>query len=442
MPASTIGEYVLDAELGRGASGTVWRAHPAGQPRRTVAVKRLRAGASTEDLARLRAEADVLAELDNLHIVRILGVIDDEHDPSIVMQFAAGGSLADLLAERGRLAPGEVVAVAVPVAEALASAHARGLVHGDVKPANILFTSDGQPLLADFGMAEYVAPGSSASPVADVHALGVVCYRALTGANAGDGRRTEAAGVPRALAAVVDRALAPDPAGRFGAGDLAWALRGAVDPHEIRLPGAARAPGAGTDGDTRPFGPRPTRAGALPAGAAAVGRGRRAVVIGLGVVGVAAVGMFAGSTLLPDGGPDQASAGPCPPSAASAGPPSGAATLDGDTDGDGGSDPGYWYLDRSCRPPLIVVVETSAGGAARRFAIGQEGDVPVLGDWDCDGLDTLALYRPARGELYYFNAWPEAGELEAVAEVGRPTDARPEVVPSESGCDTVALEAA
>jgi serine/threonine protein kinase len=435
MPASTIGEYVLDAVLGHGASGTVWRAHPTDQPRRTVAVKRLRAGGSPEDLARLRTEADVLAELDNLHIVRILDVVDDEHGPSIVMQFAAGGSLADLLAERGRLTPGEVVAVAAPVAEALASAHARGLVHGDVKPGNILFTSDGQPLLADFGMAEYLAPGSSATPATDVRALGDVCHRALTG------DLSMTAAVPRPLGRVIERALHADPAHPFGARDLAWALRGAVGSHEIRLPGPARSPGTGTDGDTRPFGPRPAPAVAAPA--AAPGRGRRVAAVGAGVVGLLAAGALVGAALFREDDPvDDTASQPCPPAAAPATPPPGASTIDGDTDGDGGADPGYWFLDPSCSPPLIVVVETAGGEAARRFAIGQEGDVPLLGDWDCDGVDTLALYRPARGELYYFNAWPASGELEAAAQVGQPTDARPEVVPGESGCDTVALEAA
>jgi hypothetical protein len=438
MPASTIGEYVLDAVLGHGASGTVWRAHPADQPRRTVAVKRLRAGGSPEDLARLRAEADVLAELDNLHIVRILDVVDDEHGPSIVMQFAAGGSLADLLAERGRLTPGEVVAVAAPVAEALASAHARGLVHGDVKPGNILFTSDGQPLLADFGMAEYLAPGSPASPTADVQALGVVCHRALTG----EAEVLTTSAVARLLGDVVERALHSDPAQPFGARDLAWALRGAVDPHEIRLPGAARSPGAGADVDTRPFGSRPAPAGEPPA-AVPAGRGRRIAVVGVGVVGLLAAGVLVGAAVFQDDRPDpDAAAQPCPPSAAPASPPPGAGTIDGDTDGDGRADTGYWFLDPSCSPPLIVVVETAGGEAARRFAVGQEGDVPLLGDWDCDRVDTLALYRPARGELYYFNAWPASGELEAAAQVGQPTDARPEVVPAENGCDTVALEAA
>jgi serine/threonine protein kinase len=120
---------------------------------------------------------------------------------ALAMQFAPGGSLADLLAQRGRLAPGQVVAVAAPIAEALASAHRRGVVHGDVKPANVLFTSDGEPLLSDFGVARtlgqvtsdqvsgtagYLAPelldSARPDPRTDVYSLAVVCYQALTGA--------------------------------------------------------------------------------------------------------------------------------------------------------------------------------------------------------------------------------------------------------------------
>ena len=201
----------------------------------------------------MRREATVLTELDHPHVVRVLEVLHDGDGVAIAMQYAPGGSLADLLAERGRLDPGQVVAVAAPVADALASAHRRGVLHGDVKPANILFTSDGEPLLGDFGVArtlglvtseqivgtaEYLAPelldGAHPDPRADVYSLAVVCYQALTGrppytrrgaAGGGAGRRRRRARAPRGRrrhprAPGSGRRAGPrrDPARRFAAG--------------------------------------------------------------------------------------------------------------------------------------------------------------------------------------------------------------------------------
>ena len=150
---TTVGDYQLERQIGAGAAGTVWKAHRTGPVSRVVALKRLRAGSGAVDLARIRREATVLTELDHPHIVRVFEVVHDGDGVALAMQFAAGGSLDDLLAERGRLSPGQVVAVAAPVADALASAHRRGVLHGDVKPANVLFTTDGEPLLGDFGVA-------------------------------------------------------------------------------------------------------------------------------------------------------------------------------------------------------------------------------------------------------------------------------------------------
>jgi serine/threonine protein kinase len=117
-----VGDYDLDRQIGAGASGTVWTTHQHGSVSRVVALKRLRAGGSADDLARLRREAMVLTELDHPHIVRVLEVVQDGDGLALVMQYAPGGSLRDLLAERGRLTPGQVVAVTAPIADALGSA--------------------------------------------------------------------------------------------------------------------------------------------------------------------------------------------------------------------------------------------------------------------------------------------------------------------------------
>ena len=178
----------------------MWRARSTDPLARLVALKRVGGAHREDDASRLEREASILAELDHPHIVRVLEVVQDGDGVALAMQFAPGGSLADLLAERGRLTPGQVVAVAAPIADALASAHRRGVLHGDVKPANVLFTSDGEPLLTDFGVArtldqvtsdhisgtaEYLAPelldGAPPDVRADIYSLGVACYEALTG---------------------------------------------------------------------------------------------------------------------------------------------------------------------------------------------------------------------------------------------------------------------
>ena len=297
---TSVGDYDLEHQIGAGAAGTVWKAHRRGPVARVVALKRLRAGSGAADLARMRREATVLTELDHPHVVRVLEVLHDGDGVAIAMQYAPGGSLADVLAERGRLTPGQVVAVAAPVAEALASAHRRGVLHGDVKPANILFTSDGEPLLGDFGVArtlglvtsdqitgtaEYMAPelldGAQPDPRADVYSLAVVCYQALTGrppytgpvplavARAADAgvheRLEEVAGVPEPLARVVEQAMDRDPARRFAAADeMARALRASVPAGDVRVPGPASmgrgmAPADSGAGLTTTFGPRPPR---------------------------------------------------------------------------------------------------------------------------------------------------------------------------------------
>ena len=81
-------------------------------------------------------------------------------DLGLIMDYAAGGSLGQLVAGRGRLGPGETVTVLTPIAQALAYLHGQGFTHGDVSPGNVLFTAHGKPLLADLGVARMVADAS------------------------------------------------------------------------------------------------------------------------------------------------------------------------------------------------------------------------------------------------------------------------------------------
>jgi hypothetical protein len=262
--------YTLEARLGRGGSGEVWRAVPrrGGPP---VAVKVLVAG----DPERQAREAALLGELDHPHLVRLLEVV---HQPqrggaprvALVLELLQGGSLAALLARRGRLRPGEVVTAIAPVAAALAHAHGNGVVHGDLSPGNIVFTGEGRPVLTDLGVARvlgetaagevtpaYVDPtvarGGAPGPASDVFGVAAAAFHALTGiapwnaATPGDTLTVAADGLlpdlaelapdaPPELIAVIGRGLAADPHDRGSAAAFALDLRHACRPEPVRLP--------------------------------------------------------------------------------------------------------------------------------------------------------------------------------------------------------------
>jgi hypothetical protein len=262
--------YTLEARIGRGGSGEVWRAVPrrGGPP---VAVKVLVAG----DPERQAREAALLGALDHPHLVRLLEVV---HQPqrggvprvALVLELLAGGSLAALLARRGRLRPGEVVTAIAPVAAALAHAHGSGVVHGDLSPGNIVFTAEGRPVLTDLGVARvlgetaagevtpaYVDPtvalGGAPGPTSDVFGVAAAAFHALTGvapwnaATPGDTLRVAADGLlpdlaelapeaPPELIAVINRGLAADPHDRGSAAAFALDLRHACRPEPVRLP--------------------------------------------------------------------------------------------------------------------------------------------------------------------------------------------------------------
>jgi hypothetical protein len=269
QPPSVPG-YTLEALLGRGGSGEVWRAVPrtGGEP---VAVKVLVAG----DPERQAREAALLGELDHPHLVRLIEVV---HQPqrggatrvALVLELLPGGSLAALLARRGRLRPGEVVTAIAPVAAALAHAHGNGVVHGDLSPGNIVFTAEGRPVLTDLGVARvlgeaaaaevtppYVDPtvarGGASGPASDVFGVAAAAFHALTGiapwnaATPADTLAVAAAGLlpdlaelapdaPPELVAVISRGLAADPHDRGSAAAFALDLRHACRPEPVRLP--------------------------------------------------------------------------------------------------------------------------------------------------------------------------------------------------------------
>src|SRR4051794_29876680 len=249
--------YRLDRRLGVGGMATVQLAFDT-RLERNVAVKLL-AEHLAEDasfVSRFRREALAAAKLVHPNIVQVFdfGTDGGSGRQFIVMEFVDGNSCAELLRDRGPMAPRDAVDVLTQACRGLDYAHRNGVVHRDVKPGNLLVNTEGVVKLADFGIAKaaeqsditkvgsvlgtaaYLSPeqarGQPAGPASDLYALGVVSYQLMAGklpyeaASLTDLARLQEAGppprlnelnrdVPPALAAAVLRALARDPAMRY-----------------------------------------------------------------------------------------------------------------------------------------------------------------------------------------------------------------------------------
>lgn len=241
--------------LGSGGQGQVWSGIET-ETGRTVALKVLDLDAERLDGA--RREIQLLRRIVHEHVVRLLRVERTTSGRTVlVLEHAAGGSLRALVGARGVLDPGEVVTVLTPLAEALADLYARGLVHGDVSPGNVLFAADGRPLLADLGVgrilgaepATHATPGFAdpaltlsglPSPAGDIYSLGALAWFALTGrAPQGAGQRPPLISVtpttPPDLAALVECCLDADAQRRPGAAELAVTVYGSAPAEPVRL---------------------------------------------------------------------------------------------------------------------------------------------------------------------------------------------------------------
>ena len=234
MIGSTLNQrFVLDAELGHGGMGTVYRAtdRVLGRP---VAIKLLRARAGEEMAGRLRLEAQILARLVHENIVRVYDFGEDAGRQYFVMEEVDGASLR----ERWRkLTMVERLGTLAEVAEALDYAHRQGVIHRDVKPANVLMTAAGRARLSDFGLSlwssqdqeaqsnstrgtpHYMSPeqarGRRVDHRTDLYSLGVILYECATGdppfrglpAAVMAGHAVSAPAPPRSLAPEVSEAL-------------------------------------------------------------------------------------------------------------------------------------------------------------------------------------------------------------------------------------------
>ncbi|MCW2765442.1 MAG: serine/threonine protein kinase [Nocardioides sp.] len=198
------GRYSLGREIGRGGMGAVWlgRDEVLG---RAVALKRvgMMPGGSSPDLERAEREAKLAARLNHPHVVAVFDFVKEADHQWLVMEYVDGVTLAELVRNGGPIPPDQAAPLLAQVVDALAAAHAVGIVHRDVKPSNILVTQAGQVKLSDFGIARaeadasltqtglvtgspaYLAPevasGGTATDASDVWSLGATLYHALAG---------------------------------------------------------------------------------------------------------------------------------------------------------------------------------------------------------------------------------------------------------------------
>jgi serine/threonine-protein kinase len=249
------GRYRLEAKLGSGGMSTVYLARDQTLDRQ-VAVKVMHREMSEqpEQLERFRQEARAVAKLSHPNVVSVIDAGEDGGHPYIVFEYVEGETLKQRIGREGALDPQEAIAYAIEVARGLSVAHARKMVHRDIKPQNILIDAEGRAKLTDFGISrqleqdgmtatgrvlgttDYVAPeqamGHGADPRSDIYSLGVVLYEMLVGqvpfsADSQVGvamkhvneelpdvqrRRPE---VSAAVALVVERSTAKDPGQRY-----------------------------------------------------------------------------------------------------------------------------------------------------------------------------------------------------------------------------------
>jgi serine/threonine protein kinase len=289
---TTFAGYLIEGVAGRGGMGVVYRARES-RPARTVALKVIspELAADAEFRARFERESDIAATIEHSNVVPVHRVGEEDGLLFLVMRFVEGTDLAAMIAGGRRLEPRRAVHIVAQVCAALDAAHGRGLVHRDVKPANVLIAREGDDhvYLTDFGIAkrsdtttagptvtghflgtlDYVSPeqieSGNVDARTDIYAVGCILYQALAGRVPFRGDSPAATiwahlsseapsllsidpRLPAGMDAVVRRALAKDPNDRFPtAGDLARAAGAALEQWQADIDAHVTPPSASDD---------------------------------------------------------------------------------------------------------------------------------------------------------------------------------------------------
>jgi len=193
--------FELRETLGTGGMGTVYKAHDM-QLERDVALKLLRKDLGPEYAKQLQHEARITASINHPHVVQVFSFGCDHDQYYLVMELVERGTLDDLIAERKKLTEEEVLRTGIEVTRGLRAAYKKGLIHRDVKPANILFNDDGMAKISDFGLAGIAEPHAQSSDTiwgtpyyvaperlnnqpedfrSDIYSLGATLFHAVAG---------------------------------------------------------------------------------------------------------------------------------------------------------------------------------------------------------------------------------------------------------------------
>ncbi|MGW9346980.1 protein kinase domain-containing protein [Nocardiopsis flavescens] len=487
--------YVLRRELGRGGMGVVWEAFDPSLDR-AVAVKQVLLPDHFTDSeradahARVRREARSAARISHPSVITIHDVFDFEGDPWVVMELVEGGSLQDLLERRGALDVDTTATIAEALLRAVQAADAAGVLHRDIKPGNIMMSSDGRVILTDFGIAtmeggpsitrtgaligspEYMPPerleGGPAEHRGDLWSIGVTLFAAVEGLS--PFRRDS---ITAAIAAVLgaslppmrragrltpviagllerdpDRRLTVDRAlemldGRGGAG-------GGSGPHAAAVPGPGPASDSGavpSAGTGYPGGPGTGPTGGYPSGpvtgpGAPVGGYPSGPVTGPS--GVRPNGPGPGATSGPLSGPHPAmggpggphtparpfppQGGPTPPYGPSRQQPAFAAHSAGHGPGYGGPTGGQGTM----APPRPPASAPSSGGGANRLLVGLGCGAVALVLIAVVAFSGILLSRSGEDPRQQADAPPEST---LPSEQGAPVEPTPSNVPEDAGDD-------
>ena len=254
--ARSFNHFELHETLGTGGMGTVYRARDT-QLDRDVALKLLRKDLGPEYGNQLQQEARITASVNHPHVVQVFSFGHDHDQYYLVMELVDRGTLDDLMAEQKKIPEADVLRTGIEVARGLRAAYQKGLIHRDVKPANILFNEEGMAKISDFDLAGIVEPQTQTSGAiwgtpyyiaperlnnqpedfrSDIYSLGATLFHAVAGRPPFDGETMSASDlrtlkdnplklkdvapeVSRPTATAIARMIAPDPRSRFASHD-------------------------------------------------------------------------------------------------------------------------------------------------------------------------------------------------------------------------------